>query len=101
MGQATRRLRLDAMALTLPLYPEAFCLQGSRDLTGLDLACLVFPLFVGLTGVATRRAMSMGDDYDYDLIIVGCGVGGHGAALHARSCGMYVYVQKSGIGSTA
>lgn len=34
--------------------------------------------------------MSMGDDYDYDLIIVGCGVGGHGAALHARSCGMYV-----------
>lgn len=31
--------------------------------------------------------MSMADDYDYDLIIVGCGVGGHGAALHARSCG--------------
>jgi len=23
-------------------------------------------------------------DYDYDVIIVGCGVGGHGAALHAR-----------------
>lgn len=31
--------------------------------------------------------MSMSDDFDYDLIIVGCGVGGHGAALHARSCG--------------
>lgn len=29
----------------------------------------------------------MADDFDYDLIIVGCGVGGHGAALHARSCG--------------
>ncbi|CAM9216820.1 unnamed protein product [Pylaiella littoralis] len=37
---------------------------------------------------ATRRAMSMSDDFDYDLIIVGCGVGGHGAALHARSCGL-------------
>lgn len=34
--------------------------------------------------------MSMGDDYDYDVIIVGCGVGGHGAALHARSCGELV-----------
>ena len=22
-------------------------------------------------------------NYDYDLIIIGCGVGGHGAALHA------------------
>jgi dihydrolipoamide dehydrogenase len=21
--------------------------------------------------------------YDYDLVIIGCGVGGHGAALHA------------------
>eukprot|EP00904_Undaria_pinnatifida_P013604 jgi/Undpi1/9374/HiC_scaffold_26.g11832.m1 len=39
-------------------------------------------------GVATGRSMSMADDYDYDLIIVGCGVGGHGAALHARSCGL-------------
>ncbi|CAN0176561.1 unnamed protein product [Ascophyllum nodosum] len=37
-----------------------------------------------------KRAMSMADDgeYDYDVIIVGCGVGGHGAALHARSCGL-------------
>lgn len=26
--------------------------------------------------------------YDYDVIIVGCGVGGHGAALHARSEGL-------------
>lgn len=28
------------------------------------------------------------DKFDYDLIIVGCGVGGHGAALHARSHGL-------------
>jgi len=26
--------------------------------------------------------------YDYDLIIIGCGVGGHGAALHAVECGL-------------
>jgi dihydrolipoamide dehydrogenase len=24
-----------------------------------------------------------GAKYDYDLVIIGCGVGGHGAALHA------------------
>lgn len=27
-------------------------------------------------------------EFDYDLIIVGAGVGGHGAALHAVSCGL-------------
>lgn len=27
-------------------------------------------------------------DFDYDLIIIGCGVGGHGAALHARANGL-------------
>ena len=26
--------------------------------------------------------------YDYDVIIIGCGVGGHGAALHARANGL-------------
>jgi dihydrolipoamide dehydrogenase len=24
-----------------------------------------------------------GEKFDYDLVIIGCGVGGHGAALHA------------------
>jgi len=27
-------------------------------------------------------------EFDYDLIIIGAGVGGHGAALHAVSCGL-------------
>jgi dihydrolipoamide dehydrogenase len=31
--------------------------------------------------------MSSGE-YDYDMIIIGCGVGGHGAALHARANGL-------------
>lgn len=30
----------------------------------------------------------MADNYDYDVIIIGCGVGGHGAALHARAEGL-------------
>lgn len=24
--------------------------------------------------------------HDYDLVIIGCGVGGHGAAIHAVEC---------------
>ena len=30
----------------------------------------------------------MSQDFDYDLIIIGAGVGGHGAALHAVKCGL-------------
>lgn len=30
--------------------------------------------------------------FDYDLVIIGCGVGGHGAALHAVDCGLKVAV---------
>lgn len=35
-----------------------------------------------------KHYLEMADKYDYDLVIVGCGVGGHGAALHARSNGL-------------
>lgn len=30
----------------------------------------------------------MSQEFDYDLLIIGAGVGGHGAALHAVSCGL-------------
>lgn len=30
----------------------------------------------------------MSQDFDYDLVIIGAGVGGHGAALHAVSCSL-------------
>ena len=30
----------------------------------------------------------MSQDFDYDLVIIGAGVGGHGAALHAVKCGL-------------
>jgi dihydrolipoamide dehydrogenase len=35
-----------------------------------------------------KQYLEMSDKFDYDLVIVGCGVGGHGAALHARSNGL-------------
>merc|ERR1711937_372410 len=48
----------------------------------------------------TRAALTM-HDYDYDVIIVGCGVGGHGAALHARSQGLKTCVLSGGdVGGT-
>eukprot|EP00197_Chlamydomonas_leiostraca_P003832 CAMPEP_0202865534 /NCGR_PEP_ID=MMETSP1391-20130828/6215_1 /ASSEMBLY_ACC=CAM_ASM_000867 /TAXON_ID=1034604 /ORGANISM="Chlamydomonas leiostraca, Strain SAG 11-49" /LENGTH=576 /DNA_ID=CAMNT_0049545393 /DNA_START=14 /DNA_END=1744 /DNA_ORIENTATION=- len=41
---------------------------------------------------ATVVAQAADKKYDYDLIIIGCGVGGHGAALHAVEQGLKVAV---------
>jgi dihydrolipoamide dehydrogenase len=35
--------------------------------------------------------------FDYDLVIVGAGVGGHAAALHAVACGLKTAIVESGI----
>jgi dihydrolipoamide dehydrogenase len=35
--------------------------------------------------------------FDYDLVIVGAGVGGHGAALHAVACGLKTAIIEGGI----
>ena len=41
------------------------------------------------------------EEFDYDIAIVGCGVGGHGAALHARSRGLKTLVLSGGdVGGT-
>jgi len=47
-------------------------------------------------------ALRMADgEFDYDVIIVGCGVGGHGAALHARGQGLKTAIFTGGdIGGT-
>ena len=37
---------------------------------------------------AEIRESNVSQAFDYDLVIVGAGVGGHGAALHAVSCGL-------------
>ena len=40
-------------------------------------------------------------DYDYDLVIIGAGVGGHGAALHAVECGLKTAIIEGGdVGGT-
>ncbi|GFR52582.1 hypothetical protein Agub_g15175 [Astrephomene gubernaculifera] len=41
---------------------------------------------------AAATQASSGEKFDYDLVIIGCGVGGHGAALHAVECGLKVAV---------
>lgn len=33
-------------------------------------------------------SMSSSGDFDFDVAIIGCGVGGHGAALHSRAQGL-------------
>lgn len=36
----------------------------------------------------SHRKQDVSMDFDYDLLIIGCGVGGHGAALHAVAGGL-------------
>lgn len=45
------------------------------------------PVVRPTTTVTTRSAlgMSSSEDFDFDVAIIGCGVGGHGAALHSRA----------------
>jgi len=49
-----------------------------------------FALREGVVRVPRRcgSASFLSMNFDYDVIIIGCGVGGHGAALHARSNGL-------------
>ncbi|GLI61324.1 hypothetical protein VaNZ11_003681 [Volvox africanus] len=65
------------------------------------LGCV--PMLAGSRRVTASRApqqarsavlaqAASGDKFDYDLVIIGCGVGGHGAALHAVECGLKVAV---------
>lgn len=50
---------------------------------------------------ATPSKAGKGHSYDYDVIIIGCGVGGHGAALHAVEQGLKVgIIEGHDIGGT-
>ena len=49
---------------------------------------LVINAFIAAPRVRNVLTSLRMNSYDYDLIIIGCGVGGHGAALHARSNGL-------------
>lgn len=61
-----------ALALTSTSVSDAFSLRQSQ---------------IGGVNMRTNSRFLMAN-YDYDVIIVGCGVGGHGAALHARANGL-------------
>jgi dihydrolipoamide dehydrogenase len=65
----------------------------------------------GFTPIHTRQvtvaarpssAMAMADgDFDFDVAVIGCGVGGHGAALHSRAQGLSTAVFAGGdVGGT-
>ena len=43
-----------------------------------------------------QRETEVTHGLDYDLVIVGAGVGGHGAALHAVSCGLKTAIVEAG-----
>ena len=43
----------------------------------------------------------MSEQFDYDLVIIGAGVGGHGAAIHAVKCGLHTaIIEASDMGGT-
>jgi hypothetical protein len=86
--------RVLAVAATLVVAADAFAPMGT-PLLRTTAAKAVSPiankagrLGAAAPGLRTRRAAgitALSMEEDFDLIIVGCGVGGHGAALHARA----------------
>jgi len=65
--------------------------------TGLQLPAVLRP---APPAVARSTLLHM-EETDFDLVVVGCGVGGHGAALHAVSKGLSVAVCSGGdVGGT-
>ncbi|MBV9389233.1 MAG: dihydrolipoyl dehydrogenase [Chroococcidiopsidaceae cyanobacterium CP_BM_ER_R8_30] len=48
-----------------------------------------------------QQESQVSQEFDYDLVIIGAGVGGHGAALHAVSCGLKtVIIEAADMGGT-
>lgn len=46
-------------------------------------------------------SMAEDDEFDFDVAVIGCGVGGHGAALHSRAQGLSTAVFSGGdVGGT-
>lgn len=57
------------------------------------------PSFFSLASTATTG--SDGGEFDFDVAVIGCGVGGHGAALHSRAQGLSTAVFAGGdVGGT-
>merc|ERR1719353_504997 len=95
--------------LPADLEPYLAGVPAEHMIVGQDFTCMMnSPMGVGglrpaAAPVVARAAapVMMADDTDFDLVIVGCGVGGHGAALHAVSKGLKVAVVAGGdVGGT-
>merc|ERR1719247_1565113 len=95
--------------LPADLEPYLAGVPAEHMIVGQDFTCMMnSPVGVGglrpaAAPVVARAAapVMMADDTDFDLVIIGCGVGGHGAALHAVSKGLKVAVVAGGdIGGT-
>jgi dihydrolipoamide dehydrogenase len=85
-------------SLWVPAFRRSDATAGARQLqTGLHRTERARDC-VQPTWRATRQRVSfwLRSAYDYDLIIIGAGVGGHGAALHARSKGLKTAVLTGG-----
>ena len=91
------------------MAPISLCLNTERSRTAdamwklialTALAHGLVPKLPARSVRASRSSLQM-HDFDYDVVIVGCGVGGHGAALHARSQGLSCAVLSGGdVGGT-
>ena len=91
------------------MAPISLCLNTERSRTAdamwklialTALAHGLVPKLPARSVRASRSALQM-HDFDYDVVFVGCGVGGHGAALHARSQGLSCAVLSGGdVGGT-
>merc|ERR1719506_3145097 len=95
--------------LPADLEPYLAGVPAEHMIVGQDFTCMMnSPMGVGglrpaAAPVVARAAapVMIVDDTDFDLVIVGCGVGGHGAALHAVSKGLKVAVVAGGdVGGT-
>ena len=53
------------------------------------------------TTISSSSSLSSSSEFDFDVAIIGCGVGGHGAALHARGQNLQTAVFAGGdVGGT-
>ena len=99
MGLAARACSPRRRQLLADLYIRKYQQSSYKSIMArvllLASAAALRPTLPRRSRTTTRAALTM-HDYDYDVIIVGCGVGGHGAALNARSKGLKTCVLSGG-----
>ncbi|CAI7923573.1 unnamed protein product, partial [Closterium sp. NIES-54] len=82
-GASSQRAR----SLAAPQQQRWRCLSSSSSsVAGVSLQKSVAQARIAKTGKASASRLvvhAKDESFDYDLIIIGAGVGGHGAALHA------------------